>query len=187
MKASIHYFEGVGKENTAKTLELARARALELGVQDLVLPSTHGFSALQAAEAFRGTDVRIIAVSISPTFDDMGWKMSGEERDSLESAGVTVLTGLHALADGISEGCYGEHTPGTIVADTLRFFAQGMKVAVEVSIMALEAGLLQPAAEIVSLGGTNEGVDTAIVAQPAYARKIKDYRILEILCKPRMA
>jgi hypothetical protein len=187
METSIHYFEEVGRDNTAKALGIARQRALGLGIKDLVLPSSHGFSALQAAEIFKGTDVRIISVSISPTFDDMGWKMSGEERDAIESAGVTVLTGLHALADGVSEGFYGEHTLGTVIADTLRFFAQGMKVAVEISIMALEAGLIQPASEILALGGTNEGVDTAIVALPAYARKIKDFRVLEILCKPRMA
>ena len=187
MDGSIAYFEKRGKKNTGKTLELAKRRALELDIRKVVIASTHGYSALQAAQVFSDTDVRIIAVSISPTFDDMGWKMSEQERKQVEAAGVMVLTGLHALADGVVEGFYGENTPGTIVADTLRFFSQGMKVAVEISIMALEAGLIQPDKEIIAIGGTDEGVDTAIVAVPAFARKIKEYKICEILCKPRKA
>ncbi|KPJ80527.1 MAG: hypothetical protein AMS17_20375, partial [Spirochaetes bacterium DG_61] len=82
---------------------------------------------------------------------------------------------------------YGENTPGSIVANTLRFFSQGMKVAVEISIMALEAGLIAPGNEVIAIGGTDEGADTAIVARPAFARKIKEYRVCEILCKPRLA
>jgi hypothetical protein len=66
-------------------------------------------------------------------------------------------------------------------------FSQGTKVAVEISIMALEAGLISPDSEVISIGGTSEGCDTALVVRPSFARKIKDYRICEILCKPRIA
>ncbi len=187
MEGSITYFDKRGKNNTGKALEIAKSRARELGISDIVIASTHGYSALQAAKVFDDTDTHITAVSISPTFDDVGWKMTAEERAGVEKAGVTVLTGLHALADGVAEGFFGEHTTGTIVFDTLRFFSQGVKVAVEISIMALEAGILAPNVEIISIGGTDEGVDTAIVAIPAFARKVKEYRVLELLCKPRMA
>jgi hypothetical protein len=112
--------------------------------------------------------------------------MGTEERLRIEQAGVRVLTTLHGLADGVAEGMYGENTPGSVVAYTLRLFSQGMKVAVEVSIMALEAGLIPAGREIIAVGGTDEGCDTAIVARPAHARKIKEFRICEILCKPRI-
>jgi len=187
MESVITYFEERGKKNTEQTLKVAKKRALELGIHELVIASTHGSSALQAAEVFKNTDVRLIAVSITPSFEDMGWSMTDEEREHVEAGGVTVLTGLHALADGITEGFYGENTPGSIVANTLRFFSQGMKVAVEISIMALEAGLIAPGNEVIAIGGTDEGADTAIVARPAFARKIKEYRVCEILCKPRLA
>ena len=187
MEESISYFDKRGKDNTGKTLELAKNRAQELGIRDIVIASTHGYSALQAAKVFGNADVSITSVSISPTFEDMGWTMTGEERASVEEAGVTVLTGLHALADGVAEGFYAEHTIGTVLCDTLRFFSQGMKVAVEISIMAAEAGIIAPGNEIIAIGGTDEGVDTAIVALPAFARKVKEYRVLEVLCKPRLA
>jgi hypothetical protein len=113
--------------------------------------------------------------------------MSPEERKQVEQAGVRVLTTLHGLADGVTEGLYGESTPGSVVANTLRFFSQGMKVAVEVSIMALEAGLIPAGREIIACGGTDEGCDTAVVVRPVHARRIKEFRICEILCKPRIA
>jgi hypothetical protein len=186
MESSVTYFEKRGKGNTDETLLLAKKRALELGIKNIVVASTHGFSAIKAAEIFKGSGVQVIAVSISPTFDDEGWKMSPDERKKVENAGVKVLTTLHALADGVPEGLYGETTPGSVVAYTLRMFSQGMKVAVEISMMALEAGMVEPGEEIVAIGGTDEGADTAIVAQPSFARKVKEFKICEILCKPRL-
>ena len=186
MERKTIYFEKKGKQNTESTLRLARGRAEELGLGQVVLASTHGYTALKAAEVFRGSGIELIAVSISTAFDEEGWTMSPEERRRVEQAGVRVLTGVHGLADGVAEGLYGENTPGSVVAGTLRLFSQGMKVAVEVSIMALEAGLIPAGTEIVAIGGTDEGCDTAVVVRPAHARRIKDYRICEILCKPRV-
>ncbi len=187
MQGSIVYYEKRGRENTGQTLQLARRRAEELGITHVVVASTHGSTALKAAEVFQGSQAALVAVSISQAFDAEGWTMSAAERRRVREAGVLLLTSLHALADGVAEGFYGERTPGSVIANTLRFFSQGMKVAVEVSIMALEAGAVPPGVEIIAAGGTDEGCDTAIVARPAFARSIKDYRVCEILCKPRMA
>jgi len=187
MDGKVVYFEKPGKQNTEDTLRLARARAEELGIKQGVVASTHGYTALKAAEIFEGSGIEIIAVSISTAFDKEGWTMNAEERAKVEQAGARVLTTMHGLADGVAEGLYGENTPGSVIANTLRMFSQGMKVAVEVSIMALEAGVLPRGREIIAVGGTGEGCDTAVVLRPAYARKIKEYRICEILCKPRIA
>jgi hypothetical protein len=141
---------------------------------------------LQAAEAFRGSGIELIAVSISAAFDQEGWTMTAAERQKVGEKGVRVLTSLHGLADGVAEGMFGANTPGTVMAETLRCFSQGMKVAVEVSIMAAEAGWIRAGEEIVALGGTDDGADTAIVLRPAYARKIKDLVVCELICKPRL-
>jgi hypothetical protein len=187
MEKKITYFERKGKVNTAETLRIARERAAELGIRRVVVASTHGGTALQATEVFKGTGIEIIAVSISAAFDDMGWTLTPDERRRLESQGTRVMTSLHALGDGITEGFLGEATTGNVVCSTLRWFSQGMKVAVEVSIMALEAGLLAAGEECVAIGGTDQGADTAIILRPAFARKAKDLRICEILCKPRIS
>jgi hypothetical protein len=186
METRTVYFEQRGKGNTAEALRLARRRAEELGLKQVVLASTHGYTALQAAEAFHGSGIELIAVSISAAFDEEGWTMNASERRKVEQKGVHVLTSLHGLADGVAEGLFGGNTPGTVVAETLRCFSQGMKVAVEVSIMAVEAGWVKAGKEIVALGGTNDGADTAVVLRPAYARKIKELAVCEVLCKPRL-
>ena len=71
--------------------------------------------------------------------------------------------------------------------ETLYRFCQGMKVAVEVALMAADADLLDMSQEIIAIAGTGEGADTAIVLKPAYARKFKKIEIREILAKPREA
>jgi uncharacterized protein len=71
------------------------------------------------------------------------------------------------------------------VRETLYTFCQGMKVAVEVALMAADAGLLDMAHEVIAIAGTGSGADTAIVLRPVYTRKFKDLQIREILAKPR--
>ncbi|NLY06268.1 MAG: hypothetical protein GXZ17_09140, partial [Candidatus Atribacteria bacterium] len=52
--------------------------------------------------------------------------------------------------------------------------------------MAAEAGFIDVEKETISIGGTDRGVDTAIVVKPAYARNFLDFEIREILAKPRI-
>ncbi|MDD2390727.1 MAG: hypothetical protein PHP23_13465, partial [Desulfobacterales bacterium] len=71
-----------------------------------------------------------------------------------------------------------------LIADTLRLFGQGTKVAVEVAIMAADAGALS-GKNIIAIGGTSGGVDTALVLTPAHQSNFFDMKIHEIICKPR--
>ena len=184
MEARILYFDKPGKDNTGPTLKAARRRAEELGIKQVVVATTHGYTALQASEVLRDLDVEIIAVSICDAFEDQGWTMTREERGKLEAAGVKVLTSLHALGDDINEA-FGQMPPNRIVRETLYRFCQGMKVVVEVAVMAAEAGLLDVNRECIAVAGSSEGADTAAVLKPAYARKFSELQIREILAKPR--
>ncbi|MEM2961196.1 MAG: hypothetical protein QXU67_06290 [Candidatus Bathyarchaeia archaeon] len=49
--------------------------------------------------------------------------------------------------------------------EVLYAFGQGMKVAVEVSVAAVEVAKVKPYSEVISIGGTGEGADTAIVTK----------------------
>lgn len=184
--SQITYFEAEGKANTEKTLTIARERALELGISQVVLASSHGYTAKEAARLFAGTGIEIIAVTISEGFKDLGWNMKLAERTELEQAGVRVLTSQLSLGGGVEEAFDGGNSPQSIIANTLYCFSQGMKVAVEITLMAAEAGYVTNEKEIIALAGSSEGADTAIVLVPEYAKKIKDLRIREILCKPRI-
>ena len=70
--------------------------------------------------------------------------------------------------------------------DTFYRFSRGMKVAVECVLMAADAGLLDMEQEVISLGGSGDGADTAIVCQPAYPRTFHALEIREVLAKPRI-
>ncbi len=184
MIGKILYFDSPGEINTEDTLKAARGRAEELKITQIVLASTHGNTAKRALEIFKGLGVDIIAVSICASFDENDWTMTNEEREELKKLGVKVITAPHALGDDVSESL-GGLAPNLIVRETLYRFCQGMKVAVEVALMAADAGVLDVSQEVIAIGGTNEGADTAIVLKPAFMRKFKEIKIREIIAKPR--
>jgi len=184
MEKTVLYFEKEGKVNTDATLAIARRRAEELGIHQVVLASTHGYTARRAGEIFKGLEVGIIAVTICAGYTDAGWNMSEAERAPLEKMGIKVLTSTHTLGDDVNTAL-GFTSPNAVVRETLYTFCQGMKVAVEVALMAADAGLLDISREVIAIAGTGSGADTAIVLQPAYSRKFTELRIREILAKPR--
>jgi hypothetical protein len=73
-----------------------------------------------------------------------------------------------------------------IIAYTLRVFGEGTKVAVEIALMAADAGLVSTQEPCISVGGTSRGADTAILLRPAHAQNFFDLRVMEILAKPRL-
>ena len=184
MEKTILYFEKSGIDNTDATLQAARRRAQELGIKQVVVASSHGFTAKRAKEIFAGMEVEIIAVTICDSYRDVGWTISDTERTEVEKLGIKVLTSVHTLSDDVNDA-FGFTAPNAIVRQTLYTFCQGMKVAVEISLMAADAGLLDMSREIIAVAGTDNGADTALVLKPAYSRKFTKLGILEILAKPR--
>lgn len=188
METKIVYFGRSGPVNTNKTLKIARDRAKQLGIKDVVIASSHGSTALKAAKVFKGMEVNLIAVTISAGFEKEGWTMTPRERKRLEEEGIKVLTCAHTLGDGVAVSFVEEQggiSMEQIVAQTLYRFCQGMKVCVEIILMAADAGLIDTNHEVIAIAGTGEGADTAIVAKPSYSRKFSKLDIMEILAKPR--
>jgi hypothetical protein len=188
MDVVVKYFESKGEINTDTTLKVARKRAEELGIRQIVIASTYGETGKKAIEIFKGLDVNLVVVTISYGFTKEGWIMQEGVKKELESKGVKVLTCLHALGDDVGSSFsskFGGHNPNEIVAEVLRRFSQGMKVAVEITIMAAEAGLIDINQEAIAIAGTDRGADTAIVVKPSSARDFLSFQIREILAKPR--
>jgi len=182
-------FEKKGKQNTGSTLQIAKERATVLGIKQIVVASSHGYTARKAHKLFAPDGISVIAVSICHSWESEGWVMTAEEKAELEALGVIVHTGIHALGDGVGSAFskkHGGRAPEEIVRDTLYRFSQGMKVAVECVLMAADAGLLDMEQEVVSIAGTGDGADTAIVCKPAYPRTFHKLQIREVLAKPRI-
>jgi len=182
-------FERGGAHNTDQTLEIARERALALGIDQVVVASSHGETARKAHAVFSPHGIRVFAVSICHSWEDVGWCMDAETKAELRQLGVPVITGIHALGDGVGSAFsekHGGRAVEEIVRDVLYRFCQGMKVAVECVLMAADAGLLDMSREVIAIAGTGGGADTAIVCKPAYPRTFFDLEIREILAKPRI-
>jgi hypothetical protein len=78
----------------------------------------------------------------------------------------------------------GTYQVDEIMAYTLRTFGQGTKVAIEIALMAADAGLVRTDEDIIAVGGTSEGADTALVIKPANSFSFFDLKVREIICKP---
>lgn len=182
-------FEQAGKNNTDATLQIAKERGLELGIKQIVVASSHGYTARKAHQVFAPAEIQVVAVSICHSWENKGWTMSPETKSELQDLGVIVHTGIHALGDSVGSAItakYGGRVPEEIVRDTLYRFSQGMKVAVECLLMAADAGLIDMAREVIAIAGTDSGADTAIVCKPAYPRTFHSLEIREVLAKPRI-
>jgi len=76
------------------------------------------------------------------------------------------------------------------VRETLYSFGQGMKVAVEVALTAVSCGYLTPYEDVIGVGGSGKGADTAIVLRATYPASMFDkdpakrLEIREIIAMP---
>ena len=178
------YFQESGKQNTLKTVELAINTARNKNIQNIVVASCSGDTAKYFVNA---NDLNVICVTHANGFEKSGEnEMPDGVRKELMDAGIKVLTTTHVLSGaerGISRK-FGGVYPVEIIAHTLRMFGQGVKVCVEISVMALDAGMIPFGESIIAVGGTAEGADTAVILKPSHANSIFDTRIEEIICKP---
>ena len=183
----ITYFPKPGKINTLETITLALNRAIELNIKDIVMASSKGFSAKEITK-FDISRFNVVCVTHHAGFDKPGTvELSDVTRKYLEKHGIKLFRGTHFFS-GVARAMrmeFGGIYTGEIVANTYRTFGEGMKVCVEIAIMALDAGLIPYGKEIIAIAGTSSGADTAIVLIPAHGKRFFDTKILEIICKPR--
>ncbi len=183
----ITYFDCPGEENTEEVLTAAKKWAEELGIKDFVVASTRGETGAKASAVFKGFNV--VVVTHCTGFREPGTQeLTEENRKTIEQNGGKILTCVHAFmnVERAIRNKFSTAYPAEIIAQTLRLFGEGMKVAVEIAAMAVDAGMILPDKEVISIAGTGKGADTAIVVQPANTARIFDMTVKEIIAKPRM-
>lgn len=182
------YFGKPGAFNTDRTLEAACERAKELGLRSVVVASTTGETGLKAARLFKGFNV--VVVSEVTGFTDLNLQLLPEERRAqIVAEGGKVLTMTHAFggAGRAVRRKFGPVQVDEIMANMLKLLGEGVKVAVEVALMAADAGLIRAGEEVITIGGSGGGSDTALVLTPANTHNLFDLRVHEIICKPRLS
>jgi len=185
----ILYFDRPGSQNTPVVIEAVRKRVETLGVEHVVVASSSGATGLAMWRGLRGLHCNLVSVTLHAGFhgrDDT--VLSDEKRTEMEGKGIRTLMASHMLS-GVERSIsnrFGGVGQVELIAHTLRQFGgEGIKVAVEVSIMAADAGLLPTDREAIAVGGSGGGADAAIVLRAAHMNNYFDLEIREIIAKPR--
>lgn len=185
-------FENKGWENTEVTAELVCQYAAAHGLKYVVIASKTGYTTDVFLDTFSCAGVEAQFISVSHCYGDMGpgqCELTPEKRRELTDRGVRVITATHALS-GAERGIaarYGGVTPAILMADTLKMLGQGMKVGVEISLMAMDAGAVPYGEEIIAVGGCGHGADYAITLIPGHSNNLFETKVIDIICKPRIS
>lgn len=181
-------FEKEGPINTKEALDLAIAKAIELNT-DIVVATTSGDTAMKTALTARQTEFKGKIITVTHAY---GSRAAGKNamqeitRQELKEMNVEVVTAAHVLS-GAERGLSKVHQgiyPIEIMADTLRMISRGVKVCVEISVMANDAGKIKYGKPVVCIGGSRSGADTVCIITPEYASNILKTQIHEIVCMP---
>ena len=179
MEEKIVYFENTGKGNTEALFDIVDNALVGLDIHKIVLASTRGYTAQVAIDRYKGQKVQLIIIPHQYGFGP-GQRFPKELVEKAEKQGHVVHFGTMLFHQ---EKMFGVG-PAQWVADFLRAFSQGVKVCVEILLMAGNAGLVQQGEQVVVVSGTGSGADTALVMTGATSTNIKAMHISRILCKP---
>ncbi|MCE5260311.1 MAG: hypothetical protein LLG44_14815 [Chloroflexi bacterium] len=184
---SCTYFTASGAANTLKTLELVKQYVADSAAQHILVATTSGRSGVQACELL--DPAKLVIVTHSSGFAQANTQeLLPENRQRIEAAGASIVTAAHAFG-GVGRAVRRKFSTlqvDELIANVLRTFSEGTKVACEITLMSADAGLISSSEEVIAIAGTGSGLDTAAVIRAATAQDFFDLRVLEIICKPRV-
>ncbi len=179
------YFDKPGKDNTEKALDAMVDAIKQYGIKQVVVASTYGSTGLEAAEKLKDMDVNLVVVTHNVGFKQPGTiEMSPDMKAKLESLGAIVYTGtmpFRSIGTSIREKQ--GYSQQDLIANTLRILGQGLKVCVEIAMMASDAGLITPD-DVICVAGTARGADTVVQIAPKPSNMLFDLKVKRVLAKP---
>jgi len=188
--SSIVYFESPGEKNTDAVIDVVAERVKKGGPKHVVVASGTGETAKKMLAKLKGSGANLVVVTYHCGAEKEGENtMSPSVEKELVDQGVKIVRASHALSGLERSFTKKLGGPSRIesVAEALRsLFGQGMKVCVEITIMAADNGAIPCGdLEIISVAGTDAGADTACVIRPAHANAFFKMAVREILAIPR--
>ena len=190
LNLEVTYFEKGGPHNTEKALEIAKKYGDQFNIKDIVMASTTGTTAEKSLDLFDPNEYNLVVITHSYYFTGVNKRQEfpEEKMTDLKNKGLKFFIGTHAFGGPerslrISLKQWG---PVEIMAKYLRAnFSQGMKVCMEIAIMAVDAGLIEDIErDIICIGGTGRGADTVCLIKPAPTSLFDKLRVKAILAKP---
>ena len=193
------YFDEPGPQNTDDVIETVAKRIEATGIGHVVVASHSGVTALKFAETFKNNKIKtkILCVTSGPARKRKGkdWpSISQETRKKLIDSGVVIVErALNVFEELIVEDSrWPSLTPGHIIREVFYTLGQGFKVAVEVALMSVVSGYLEPMQEVIAVGGTGKGCDTAIIMKTVFPQTFFSsdpngrLEIREVIAMPRV-
>lgn len=186
VERKVTYFDEAGKHNTDALLRIVKEYVEKEGIRDIVVASTTGETGAKASKTFK--EYNIVIVTHCFGFREPGKiELEDEYRREILANGAKICTGVHALSsvERAIRKDFGTIQPLELIANTLRLMGEGMKVCVEITLMAADAGLIPVDKDVIAIAGTGRGADTALRIQPANAGRFFNLKIKEVIAKPR--
>jgi len=190
-----YYFDEPGPKNTDDVVEAVVKRVGETKIRCVIVASHSGETALKFAKALKGR-ASVVCVSPAPSRRERGreWpSVKAEIRKELESLGVLIVERApYVMEDSVVEFArWTVLTPDRFVREVLYCLGSGFKVAVQVTFMAVSSGYVDPHQDVIAVGGTGKGADTAIVLKSTHPEFLfaedpeKRLEVREVVAMPR--
>ncbi len=194
VKRQVYYFDESGEKNTQWVIEAVSQRLEIGGIKQVIIASTSGETAVAFARRLKDK-AELICVSEAPYRREWGeeWPCLNQKfRQELESFGVTIMENVpYVFHSSVVEAArWSDTSPEQLVKETLYSFGQGMKVAVDVALTAVSCGYVTPYQDVIGVGGSGSGADTAIILRATYPACLFDkdpakrLEIKEIIAMP---
>ncbi len=186
-KAEVTYLDKPGPRNTEEVIAAVKAYIARNELKHVVVASSTGATGVKFTEAL-GAVANLTIVTYHTGFNKEGVQnLEKSNREILEHKGITIVTQSHVFS-GIERSIskkFGGISRVETIAEALRsLLGHGLKVCVEVAIMAADSGAI-PIEDVIAVGGTGNGADTAILMRPAHMNNFFDARIREFIIIPR--
>lgn len=180
MEEKVVYFEKPGKENTEEVIKLVLQKARLKNINNIVVASTRGNVAKSFSAAVKGKDINLVVVPWQFGFkkDDNPFPTELVNELRKKKHAVHFGTMLFHTTD-----LYGTNVPQAM-ANLLRVFGHGIKVCIEILMMACDGGCVGIGEKVIAVAGTGSGADTAVIATAGPSTQITSLRVHEIICKP---
>ena len=197
-KRKVYFFPEPGEANTDLVVE-AIGRRVEVGdLKTVVVASNSGLTAVKVGRALKGK-AKVLCIGYAPSRrqQNQPWPTpeDGYQRE-LTELGVDTIEDASSVFDKVilyesrRDVLPAEGVVRKVVRKTLYTFGQGFKVAVEVVLMAVAAGRIEPYQDVIGVGGSGEGADTAIIVRATYPAAVfakdseKRLEVREIIAMP---
>jgi len=171
---SDYYFGKPGPDNTNDVVEAVSKRLGETGIKTVVAASDSGETALKLGKKIGGR-AKLVVISMETVKKDV--------RAALEKMGAIIYENCIPAFRAKNLGC---------MKNTYYTLGQGFKVAVEVVVMAASKGAVKSGEDVIGVGGTGEGADTALIVKAAPPEDIlgkdigKRLEIREVIAMPHI-